>query len=31
MSVGVLLLILVGAAFVIRLVWTLSRQRRNAR
>jgi hypothetical protein len=31
MSVGVLLLIVVGAAFVARLVWTLSRPGRKAR
>ena len=31
MSVGVLLLIVVGLAFVVRLVWTLSRPGRGAR
>jgi hypothetical protein len=31
MSVGVLLLIIVGLAFVARLVWTLSRPGRGTR
>jgi uncharacterized membrane protein len=31
MSVGVLVLIAVGVAFVVRLAWTLSRPKRRAR